>query len=442
MRFSAEKAFDHIRVMAKEIGIRPGGSPEERKAAGYVARQFKAMGLETSLEPFRVEIPGRVEASIHVEGLGALPTRPVAATASTPPRGVEGELVFVESGEEVFLPRTRPGQIFVLYGELGAPDKYEPLMRAKPAAIVLIENARSIEPRLTKLPNEKREAFGAVPTVRIRFEDGDRILRKGLRRARVVTKISHEWRRSQNVWGLVRGTEKPWEEVVVGGHYDSVWGGAGAQDNAAGAAIAMELARVFAHRGSKRTIRFAAFGCEELGLRGSTAHVDSLRKAHARHVAKKRGKAWKLDGSPLERTRLMLNIDLQGLLLGENYCPVGGPPELMSACKLLASELGPAMRLDDECYSSDNAPFAHAGVPTAAFGRLGVELMWAHTPADTLDRCWMDSLAPIGGYLEVFLSRWVADAKAFPFKREIPEAHAKKVKEYFKGRVFGPQSAD
>lgn len=442
MLFSAEKAFDHIRVMAKEIGIRPGGSPEERKAAHYVARQFKGFGLETSIEPFQVEVPGKVEASIHVEGLGALQTRPVAATASTPPRGVEGELVFVESGEEVFLTQTRPGQILLLYGELGAPDKYVPLMRAQPAAIVLVENARFIEPRLTKLPNEKRDAFGAVPTVRIRFEDADKILRKRLKRARVTTKVSHEWKRSQNVWGVLRGTEKPWEEVVVGGHYDSVWGGYGAQDNAAGAAIAMELARVFSRRGSKRTLRFATFGCEELGLRGSTAHVMNLKKAHAKHLAKKRGKAWKLEASPLERTRLMLNFDLQGLLLGDNYCPVGGPPELMGACKLLASEMGPAMRFDDECYSSDNAPFANAGVPTAAFGRIGVELMWAHTPADTLDRCWKDSLAPIGHYLEVFLSRWVADAKAFPFKREIPEAHAKKVKEYFKGRVFGPQQAD
>ena len=437
MLFSAQKAFDHIRVMAKEIGIRPGGSPEERKAGEYVLRQFKAYGLETSVEPFRVEVPGKAEASIHVEGLGALQARPVCATASTPPRGVEGELVFVESGEEVFLSKTKPGQIFLLYGELGAPDKYEPLMRAKPAAIVLVENARFIEPRLTKLSNEKRDAFGAVPVVRIRFEDGDKIMRKGLKRAKVIAKISHEWKRSQNIWGVLRGTEKPWEEVVVGGHYDSVWGGYGAQDNAGGAAVAMELARVFSQRGSKRTIRFCTFGCEELGLRGSTAHVENLRKAHAKHVAKKRKPGWKMDWSPLERTRLMLNVDLQGLLFGENYCPVGGPPELMSACKLLASEMGPAMKFDDECYSSDNAPFAYAGVPTAAFGRLGVELMWAHTPADTFDRCWKDSLAPVGQFLEVFLSRWVADTKVFPFKREIPEVHAKKVREYFKGRVFG-----
>lgn len=442
MHFSAAEAFRHLRVLAQEIGIRAGGSREERKAAQYAARHFSACGLETAVEGFDVEIPGRAEAAVHIEGLGAVPARPVCATASTPAGGVKGDLVFVEGGEEVHLPPARPGQIFLLHGELGAPEKYAPLMRARPAAILLVENARYIEPRLTKLSHEKRAAFGAVPTVRIRFEDGDRILRQGLRRARVTARVSHESKRSQNVWGVLRGSEKPWEEIVIGGHYDSVWGGAGAQDNAAGAAITLELARLFARRGSKRTLRFGVFGCEELGLRGSIAHVDNLRKAHAKHAARKRWAGWKLDDSPLDRTRLMINVDLQGLLFGENYCPVGGPPELMSACKLLASEMGPAMRFDDECYSSDNAPFAHAGVPTVAFGRLGVELMWAHTPADTIDRCWQAALSPIGDYLVTFLSRWVADARAFPFKREIPEAHARKVADYFRGRMFGRLAGD
>jgi len=436
MKFDASKAFAHLSVLARDIGIRPAGSAEERRAAQYVLKHFRSLGLRSSIEPFDVEIPGRTEASCRVEGLGEVQTRPVAATESTPPRGLPGDLVFVEGGEEVHLPKTKPGQIFLLYGELGAPDKYEPLMRAKPAAIILAENARFIEPRLTKLSNEKREAFGAVPTLRIRFEDADRILRKRLKRAHVVVKVSHEWRKSQNVLGVLPGTEKPWEVVTVGGHYDSVWGGYGAQDNAGGSAIVMELARVFAARGSKRTIRFATFGCEEVGLRGSTAHVENLLKAHAKHRPGK-GDGWKLRRSPLEEQRLMLNVDLQGLLMGENYCPVGGPPELAAACRLLSSEAGPAFRFDEECYSSDNAPFAHAGIPTASFGRLGVELMWAHTPADTLDRCWPESLQPIGDYLETFLTRYVAEAKAFPFKREIPEAHRKKVEEYFKGRVFG-----
>ncbi|MBI2919999.1 MAG: M20/M25/M40 family metallo-hydrolase [Planctomycetes bacterium] len=437
MPFASRQAFHHLAALAKQVGIRPGGSPAERRASKYVLNHFRSLGLEASVEPFDVEIPGKTESECTIEGLGRVASRPVAATANTPARGLSGPLVFVETGEEVHLPEFRPGQIFLLYGELGPPEKYAPLMRAKPAAIILAENLRFIEPRLTKLSHEKREAFGAVPTLRIGFADADRALRKRAKRARVTVSVSHEWRRSQNVWGVLRGSEKPWEIVTVGGHYDSVWAGYGAQDNAGGAAVVMELARVFARAGSKRTIRFCTFGCEELGLRGSTAHVENLRKAHARHKPDRKKWGWKLDESPLEQHRLMLNVDLQGLLMGENYCPVGGPPELVAACKLLSSEMGPSFKFDEECYSSDNAPFAHAGIPTAAFGRLGVELMWAHTPADTLDRCWEESLQPIGEYLEEFLTRYVARAKAFPFRREIPEAHKKKVEEYFRGRVFG-----
>ncbi|NUN48344.1 MAG: M20/M25/M40 family metallo-hydrolase [Candidatus Brocadiae bacterium] len=436
MNFSARFAQAHIRLLAETVGIRAGGSAAERRAGGLIARYFRSLGLATRVQPFRVQTPGSPFSEVRVEGLGVIPSRPVAATASTPAAGISGNLVFVETGEDVHLPAV-PGKILLVYGELGTPEKYEALMRARPAAIVLAENIRFIEPRLTKLSNERFDAFGAVPTVRIRFEDAARLLRAGKTRIRIRTRVSHAWAASHNIIAELPGTDPDAAIVVVGGHYDSVWGGYGAQDNAAGAAVVMELARIFARRTSRRTVRFVTFGSEELGLRGSTAYVEALKEAHGAEAPRRRPPAWKLRPTELERHRLMLNVDLQGLLLGENYCPIGGPPELSSACRLLSSERGPAFRFDDDCYSSDNAPFAHAGIPTAAFGRLGVELMWAHTPADTLDRCHEESLQPIGEYLETFLSRWVIDAKAFPFPRVIPEEHRKKVEAYFRGRMFG-----
>jgi hypothetical protein len=59
------------------------------------------------------------------------------------------------------------------------------------------------------------------------------------------------------------GTEKPNEIILIGGHYDSALHSPGANDNGTGAAATLELARIFAKRSTKRTIRFVEFVNEE-----------------------------------------------------------------------------------------------------------------------------------------------------------------------------------
>ncbi len=61
----------------------------------------------------------------------------------------------------------------------------------------------------------------------------------------------------------VRGTSTPSEIVLIGGHYDSVIGCPGANDNASGAAGVLALARRFAKASPARTLRFVAFVNEE-----------------------------------------------------------------------------------------------------------------------------------------------------------------------------------
>jgi N-acetylated-alpha-linked acidic dipeptidase len=88
-----------------------------------------------------------------------------------------------------------------------------------------------------------------------------------------------------NTLGLVRGSERPEELVIIGGHRDA-WG-PGAADNVSGTVSVLEAARAVAeavragHR-PKRTIIFATWDAEEWGLIGSTEFVeeDSLRLAH------------------------------------------------------------------------------------------------------------------------------------------------------------------
>ena len=67
----------------------------------------------------------------------------------------------------------------------------------------------------------------------------------------------------KNIEIETRGTARPDEIVVVGAHYDSVFGSTGANDNASGVAALLELAREFKNKDVNRTLRFVAFVNEE-----------------------------------------------------------------------------------------------------------------------------------------------------------------------------------
>lgn len=67
----------------------------------------------------------------------------------------------------------------------------------------------------------------------------------------------------RNIEATLTGRARPDEIVLVGGHYDSVLGTVGANDNATGAAAVLELARLLAGRPQGRTLRLVAFVNEE-----------------------------------------------------------------------------------------------------------------------------------------------------------------------------------
>ena len=67
----------------------------------------------------------------------------------------------------------------------------------------------------------------------------------------------------RNLEVRIDGTGRVDESVVVGAHYDSVYGSPGANDNATGVAALLELARSFKEQAPVRTVRFVAFVNEE-----------------------------------------------------------------------------------------------------------------------------------------------------------------------------------
>lgn len=66
-----------------------------------------------------------------------------------------------------------------------------------------------------------------------------------------------------NLEAQITGKTRPGEIVIVGAHYDTVPGTAGANDNTSGVAATLALARRFAKLENDRTIRFVAFVNEE-----------------------------------------------------------------------------------------------------------------------------------------------------------------------------------
>ena len=80
----------------------------------------------------------------------------------------------------------------------------------------------------------------------------------------------------QEVYCTKVGTTHPDEMYIVGGHMDGIGYGQAANDDGSGAALVMELARVFSGPDVRtdRSVRFVLWNNEETGLNGSRAYVE------------------------------------------------------------------------------------------------------------------------------------------------------------------------
>lgn len=88
-----------------------------------------------------------------------------------------------------------------------------------------------------------------------------------------------------------RVTNKPWRNIIVeipgkgrsgevlvfAAHFDAVPRSPGADDNGSGTVALLEVARLLKDRPMQRTLRLCFFNCEEVGLVGSRAYVQSIQ---------------------------------------------------------------------------------------------------------------------------------------------------------------------
>ena len=174
-----------------------------------------------------------------------------------------------------------------------------------------------------------------------------------------------ETRKGVNLVGYVRGRNHPERFIVVTAHYDhlGVRRGQiynGADDNASGVAVLLQLAAHFARAQPDNSLIFAALDAEEVGLVGARALVKQLQ-SEKRDVA------------------LNFNMDMvshsdSGELYasGAYHTPALRPLlERIAAhapVKLLIGHDRPEQGHDDWTNQSDQFAFYNAGVPFIYFG--------------------------------------------------------------------------
>ena len=96
----------------------------------------------------------------------------------------------------------------------------------------------------------------------------------------------------EEVYCTKLGTTHPDEMYIVGGHMDGIGFGEAADDDASGAALVMELARVFSSPDVKteRSVRFILWNNEETGLNGAKAYVEQRAALQGRESPPGSGK--------------------------------------------------------------------------------------------------------------------------------------------------------
>ncbi len=189
---------------------------------------------------------------------------------------------------------------------------------------------------------------------------------------------------TRNIVGVIAGSEQDWaeESVVISAHYDHLGLGwpdvakgnegkihNGADDNASGVAVLLELAQTLKSMKPKRNIIFAAFSGEEAGLLGSKYYVKNITKY------------------PVRKIMGVVNMDTIGRL-GENKIMVLGGSSAKE-WKFIFMGTGFVTGIESEMVSqeinsSDQVSFVDVGIPAIQLF-AGTSPNY-HKPTDTADK--------------------------------------------------------
>lgn len=368
-KVDADKALEHITYLSETIGPRVAGTEEEKVAAGYIKNQFESYGYDVQVQDFEIN---NVLSTLTVENLEDRLFKVNTATGSgyTDENGITGELVDCGLGSKDDFPEEVNGKIALIQrGTFSFAIKAENAENAGAIAVVMYNNASgNVNPTLG-------DYKANIPYLSISLEDGEKI-KAEMEKDKVNVSIkSKHLTSSQNVIATrkPKNIKNP-EIVYVTAHYDSVPYAPGANDNASGTSMLLELAKILKSYPIDKEIRFIACGAEETGLEGSEYYVSQL--------------------SEDEINRSCANFNMDMIATSYESCntlyldTIDGKENLVTQ-----SMVATGYRLDNNVLaigkgsSSDHAPFGRAGIPSACFiwgDEDGNLEEYYHTPNDTI----------------------------------------------------------
>ncbi|MEX2245807.1 MAG: M28 family peptidase [Dehalococcoidia bacterium] len=358
-----DRMLARVQDLSEGIGPRPTGSPMQEAAVQYLTSEFESFGYSVSgqLVMSVIDTWGPATISAGSTSVNAVAYQGTGAEEASGSLAIFG-LDTMAAGDLVLLSRGQAtSQSLLTLQSIGVSG-----------AIVVNEGEELF------LASAQPDA--TIPIVGVRSADGQLLRSLGGQVATISPAIGLA--ASKNV--IARPTDGSPCRALAGAHYDSVTIAPGANDNASGVAVVLELAELLASSGEQSGLCFVLFGAEELGLDGSQQYVQ-----------------W----HPPGQLRAMLNFD-----------NVGGPANILAAgSDSLVAELGripvaETIPVTAAAVStlprSDHVPFLEAGIPSLWLTTYPYPVI--HTPSDTLDRIEPDVMAQTAT-LGLELLRAIAD---------------------------------
>lgn len=297
-------AFAFTEGLTTEVGPRQAGTEAEARGRAWATAWLTANGFaNVADEPFEMDtwVPGDI-ARARVTGPFAqdLVVLPLGDSAATPKGGVEAEVVFFESFDDLraapdgslkgkiayISHQMRPAQDGSHYGFAGPVRWVGPGIAASKGAVAAV--IKSVGTDYHRNPHtggtDFAEGVKPIPAGALSLPDADNLERMFARAGGRPVTLRLEMNPSRlgktisgNVVGEIVGRNPALPPVLLACHLDSWWNSPGAFDDAAGCGIIAAAAKNVAEAGQPlRTIRVLFAGAEEVGLWGSAAYS----KAH------------------------------------------------------------------------------------------------------------------------------------------------------------------
>jgi Iap family predicted aminopeptidase len=419
------------------FGSRFAGTPSEKEAVDYILEKMKTYNLDNShLEEVKylgwkrgsatLEVTEPVNKELDCIGLPWSP--------SSPKEGTEAELLDLGNGTYVDYELHKeevPGKIVMTTAFtppwMRGQHRAEKLCRAEnleAAGFIYAKNDPGLLCETGVASWNPPETLGRIvrlPSVGTSKEVAaylGRLRKKGKVKVRIKASHSSGPAITWNVVGEIDGKEKPDEIIIAGAHFDGHDIAPGAMDDAAGACVVLEAARLLArHKDAiKRTIKFITFPGEETGDFGSAGYM-------LKH------------NDEADKIRFMFNLDGAGRASRPGVM-VQAWPDSLPFFKKISAEMGQPMPtgVSFSLYS-DHMPFSMRGIHTASLrggnsfkastGTRG----WGHTRADTIDKVDVRDMREAACNLARLLLR-LANATDLPFKRKSKNEIKKMLEHY------------